>query len=100
MAASNDHLTGLASEELAAAVAEADLAGLSPFLGNYVAAMVELATNRLGVATPAWAREVEPLDEPWFAAPLESLHPHLLLSSPVAFKQRNLFIDALIGDWV
>lgn len=100
LAALNDHLTGLAAEELTAAVAEADLAGLSPFLGNYVAAMVELAANRRGVAAPAWTREVEPLDEPWFAAPLESLRPHLLLSSPVAFKRRNLFVDASIGDRV
>lgn len=100
LAALNDHLTELAPEDLTAAVADADLAGLSPFLSNYVAAMVELAADRRGVAAPAWAREVEPLDAPWFAAPLERLRPHLLRSSPVAFKRRNLFVDSSIGDRV
>lgn len=88
----------MAPEELAAAVAEADLDGLSPFLRNYVAAMAELAAFRRGVAAPAWAREVEPLEEPWFAAPLRSLRPHLLRSSPIAFKRRNLFVDASVDD--
>jgi hypothetical protein len=37
---------------------------------------------------------VAPLDEPWFAVPLESLRPHLLRVSPVPFKHRILFIDA------
>lgn len=100
LAALNDLLAPLVPEELAAAVADADLEGLSPFLQNYVAAMVEQAAWRRGVSPPAWAREVEPLAEPYFAAPLKSLRPHLLRASPVAFKRRNLFVDSTIGDRV
>lgn len=100
LAALNDFLTGLAAADLAAAVADADLAGLSPFLRNYVAAMVEQAAQRRRVAPPAWARDVEPLEEPWFAVPFAGLRPHLLATAPVAFKRRNLFVDSTVGDRV
>lgn len=100
LAALNDLLASLAPEELASAVADADLRGLSPFLGNYVAAMVEHAAYRAAVPPPPWVRDVEPLDEPFFATPLASLRPHLLRASPVAYKRRNLFVDATVGDRV
>lgn len=100
LASLNDHLASLEPEELPDAVADADLEGLSPFLRNYVAAMVEQAASRHGVPPPVWVREVEPLDEPYFAAPLKSLRPHLLRTAPVAFKRRNLFVDSTIGDRV
>lgn len=96
----NDLLTGLASMELQEAVRGADLRGLSPYLRNYVAAMVELASKRSGVAPPSWTREVPPLEDPVFAADLPGLRLHLLRSTPVAFKRRNIFIDATIGDRV
>jgi hypothetical protein len=73
---------------------------LSPLLRNYVAAMVEHAAARVGVHPPAWVREIAPLDEPYFAAPLRSLRLHLLAASPVAFKRRNIFVDAAVGDRV
>jgi len=73
---------------------------LSPFLRNYVAAMLEHAAHRKGVQPPAWVREVAPLDGPHFGAPLASLRLHLLASSPVAFKRRNIFVDAAVGDRV
>ena len=100
LAALNDFLAGLASAELSAAVADADLRGLSPVLRNYVAAMAEHTANLLKVAPPTWTREVEPLDEPYFAAPFASLRPHLLRTAPVAFKRRNLFVDSTVGDRV
>jgi hypothetical protein len=96
----NDLLTGLGAGELASAVEDADLAGLSPYLRNYVAAMVELAAHRQDVPPPAWVREVEPLEAPHFATPLAGLRLHLLRASPVPFKRRNLFIDSSIGDRV
>lgn len=96
----NDLLTGLAPAELREAVAEARLDELSPYLQNYVAAMVEVASQRVGVAPPAWIRDVLPLEEPAFATDLPGLKLHLLRSSPVAFKRRNLFVDASIGDRV
>jgi hypothetical protein len=96
----NDFLTGSPSSEFAEAVFGADLGDLSPHLQNYVAAMVELASQRKGVDPPPWTREIEPLDEPWFATDLPGLRLHLLRSAPLVFKRRNLFIDASIGDRV
>lgn len=96
----NDLLTALGAAELRDAVADADLGGLSPFLRNYVAAMVEQAAHARNVAAPAWTRRVPPLDTPWFATPLEGLRLHLLRASPVPFKRRNLFIDASLGSRV
>lgn len=100
LAALNDFLAGLGAADLDTAVSDADLQGLSDFLRNYVAAMVEQVAHLRKVAPPAWVREVEPLEEPWFAVPFASLRPHLLAASPVAFKRRNLFVDSTVGDRV
>ena len=96
----NDLLTELAPRELAEVTGDADLGGLSPYLQNYVAAMVELAAHQKGVAPPDWVRDVRPLEEPHFATPLEGLRLHLLRASPVPFKRRNIFIDSSVGDRV
>lgn len=96
----NDLLSGLGSRELRRAVESADLSGLSPYLRNYVAAMVELAAHRREVPPPAWVRDVEPLEAPHFATPLPGLRLHLLRTAPVPFKRRNIFIDASLGDRV
>ena len=93
----NDLLTGLGRDELRDAVAHADVARLSPWLANYVAAMVEQACAGKGVAPPGWAGRVAPLETPWFAAPLKSLRLYLLRASAVPFKRRNLFVDSSIG---
>jgi hypothetical protein len=97
----NDLLSGLTGEELPGAVEHADLAGLSPYLRNYVAAMVELASHQRDVPPPVWVRDVEPLEmTPHFATSLAGLRLHLLRTAPVPFKRRNIFIDASIGDRV
>lgn len=96
----NDLLSGLTPAQFTEVVADVDLGGLSPFLQNYVAAMVEQAANQKGEAAPPWVHEVEPLDRPHFAVPFASLRPYLLRASPVAFKRRNLFVDATVGDRV
>ena len=93
----NDFLTRLAAGELREAVADADLTRLSPFLKNYVAAMVEQAAHGKGVPAPRWTAGIAPLAQPYFAAPLKSLRLHLLRASPVPFKRRNLFVDASLG---
>lgn len=100
LAEMNDFLSGLAPLELEEAAATAELEALSPHLQNYVAAMVELAAQQKEVVPPAWTRDVEPLAEPAFATDLPLLRLHLLRSSPVAFKRRNLFVDASVGDRV
>lgn len=96
----NDLLTGLSPAQLAEETADADLSTLSPMVLNYVAAMVEQTAHRKGVPPPDWVSGIAPLEEPYFAVPYASLRLHLLRSAPVAFKRRNLFIDATVGDRV
>ncbi len=96
----NDLLAGLGPSEFRDAVADAEIEGLTPLLANYVAAMVEQTAYRWGADPPVWTADVEPLEKPHFAAPFRRLRPHLLRAAPVAFKRRNIFIDATIGDRV
>ena len=96
----NDLLAGLPGAAFADAVAEIDVQKLSPFLQNYVTAMVEHAGHQKLVPPPAWAAAVEPLDLPYFAVTFPKLRMHLLRTAPVAFKRRNIFVDATVGDRV
>lgn len=101
LAALNDLLASLSGSELLdAANDRAPTNALSPYWRNYVAAMVEQAAHRKGVSAPAWLQEIEPLEEPHFVAPLEGLRLHLLRSSPVPFRRRNIFVDAGVGERV
>lgn len=94
----HDLLVQLSSSEFAEALDGAEVDGLSSLHQNYVAAMTELAAYRKGVAPPGWVAAVEPMETPYFAVPFRSLRPHLLRSSPVPFKRRNIFIDSTLGD--
>lgn len=96
----NDFLTALPRSDFHDAVDEADLSGLAPLVQNYVAAMVEHAGSLKRIPPPPWAAAIEPLDEPYFAVAFPRLRPHLLRAAPVAFKRRNLFVDASVGDRV
>jgi uncharacterized protein (DUF1778 family) len=102
LAALHDVLVDLAPGEFVEAVAAAPppLPRLSPALANYVAAMVEHAAAQKGVRPPSWVADIVPLEEPFFGAPLRSLRPHLLRAASVAFKRRNIFVDAAVGDRV
>jgi hypothetical protein len=93
----NDFLQACAPIAFSDAVARAGPGRLSPFLRNYVAAMVEQAAEQKGIAPPEWVEEVAPLETPWFATSLTSLRLHLLRSAPVPFKRRNLFVDSSVG---
>jgi hypothetical protein len=83
--------------ELPDAVALADLSRLSPFARNYVAAMVEYAAQRSGIKAPGGAASVASLERPYFASPLKGHRLHLLRTSPLTFRRRNLFVDASVG---
>ena len=96
----NDLLVDLTRSECRDSAGEPPDEALSPYLRNYVAAMVEQAAQRKGISPPAWVGDVEPLPEPHFAAPLPSLRPHLLRASPVPFRKRNIFVDSGLGDRV
>jgi len=92
----NSWLAGLGAGELQGAVASPPL-GLTPYLANYVAAMVEVACAQHGVAPPAWTRSIPPLADPVFGSALMSLRLYLLTHSPAPFRRRNIFIDATVG---
>lgn len=90
----SDALTGLVPAELERAVARADVEPLDDFTRNYVAATVEYLCAQRGIPAPAWTRVLAPLDVPWFATSMAGLRLHLLRTSPLVFKRRNLFVDA------
>lgn len=96
----NDLLSALTAPAFEEAVAQVDAGALPPGDANYLAAMVEYAAHRKGAVPPSWTRDVDALDEPWFATDLQSLRLWLLSHSPAAFKRRNLFVDATVGDRV
>lgn len=93
----NDFLHDAPPMVFLAATAEADVSALSPYLRNYVAAMVEQAAAARNVSSPTWTAGIAPLEEPHFVTPLKRLRIHLLQSSPVPFKRRNIFIDSGVG---
>ncbi len=96
----NSLLGGFTTGELCDAVAEPPPPELTPFLSNYVAAMVEQACAKRGIAAPKWTRAVIPLTEPVFGSELKSLRLYLLTHSPPAFRRRNIFVDSSVGERV
>jgi uncharacterized protein (DUF1778 family) len=96
----NSLLSRLAADELRDAIAARPSVELSPFLANYVAAMVEAACARRAISVPAWTRAIAPLEEPVFGSALERLRLYLLTHSPAPFRRRNLFIDSSLGEQV
>jgi hypothetical protein len=95
----NAWLADLAAGELREAVASPP-PRLTPYLANYVAAMVEYVCAQRGVAPPAWTRAIGALPEPVFGSALVSLRLYLLTHSPAPFRRRNIFIDASVGAQV
>jgi hypothetical protein len=95
----NSLLSNLTAGELRDAIA-APPPALSPFLGNYIAAMVEYACAQRAIAVPKWTCSIAPLAEPVYGSELLSLRLHLLTHSPPPFRVRNIFIDATLGDRV
>jgi hypothetical protein len=100
LAERNDFLHHCPPAVFGDAVTHAALGTLSPYLQNYVAAMVEQAAAQKDVPPPPWVRDIELLEAPHFAVPLRTLRMHLLRSAPVPFKRRNIFVDATVGDRV
>ena len=96
----HDMLNSASSAEFELMVAQSPDKGLSEYLMNYVAAMVEYAANKKGALAPAWTRDVPPLDKPHFGVDLKSLRLHLLTHSPPPFRRRNIFIDSSVGERV
>jgi uncharacterized protein (DUF1778 family) len=96
----NTLLSSLSAGELRETIAAPPTVLLTPYMSNTIAAMVELACARRGIAVPSWTGEVEPLVDPAFGSALQSVRLHLLKSSPAPFRRRNLFVDATLGNQV
>ena len=95
----NDFISKLKANELSRTL-YAKPFGLSDYLSNYVAAMVEEAAFQKKVHPPLWTTTIAPLKDPVFGENLESIRMHLLLNSPLSFRKRNIFIDTSIGGRV
>jgi hypothetical protein len=100
LAALNDFLAALTADEFHSALASPPPPRLSPMLRAYLAAMVEHAAGRKRARVPRWVLETPAIEQPYFATELVGLRLHLLSSSPAAFRRRNLFVDASVGDRV
>jgi hypothetical protein len=96
----NSLLAAFSAGELRDAIAAPPPPGLTPFVLNYITAMVEYACAKRSVAPPVWTRAVAPLPDPVFGTALQSLRLHLLTHSPPPFRARNIFIDASVGERV
>jgi len=96
----NTLLSCLTAGELQEAIAGGIPHHLGAQLANTLAAMVEIACSRCGVACPKWTRQIAPLPEPVFGSALLGLRLYLLTRSPAAFRRRNLFVDATLDDQV
>jgi hypothetical protein len=96
----NSLLSSLTPGEMRDATAVPPSITLTPFLENYVAAMVEYGCARCFISPPAWTRSVMPLEEPVFGTSLQSLRLHLLTHSPPPFRRRNIFIDSSLGKQI
>lgn len=91
-------LLAKASGTIIANLPRANFEELSSEVANYLAAMIEHAAFRGNVSAPLWTREIERVSVPQFGSDIRALRAHLLRSVPLAFKARNIFIDATIGD--
>jgi uncharacterized protein (DUF1778 family) len=100
LATLNDLLTSLDPAEVSDVLGMPADAKLPTRLACLVAAMVEHAAYRKHVPVPGWIERVPALEQPYFATELTSLRLHLLAHSPPAFRRRNLFVDATLGDRV
>jgi hypothetical protein len=96
----NAALHAFSAEQLRDAVSMPPSSTPSPYLANYIAAMVERVCAMRAVPIPAWTLRIKPLTEPAFASALTGLRLYLLTHSPAPFRRRNIFIDASVGDRV
>lgn len=92
-----DFVKSLSRLELSEIFSSASIFGLSAERANYVAAMLEMRARQMGVPTPQWLFDIEPLSVPYFGTELKSLRPYLLQVSQAPFKSRNIYIDTALG---
>jgi hypothetical protein len=68
---------------------------LAKFEDAYLAAVAEHLARRWGLEIPAWVDQPHRfLERAYFAGGLESLKAILLAESPLAFRKRQIFVEA------
>ncbi len=68
---------------------------VAKFEDAYLAAVAEHLARRWNLAIPAWVDQPHRfLDRAYFAGGLESLKAILLAESPLAFRKRQIFVEA------
>lgn len=65
---------------------------LEPQLFALVTSTVETLCNELHLEIPWWCAGVPSLIEPWFVAGMENLKAMAIVSSPIHFRKRNIFV--------
>ncbi len=96
----NKFLSGLNRAELKTVFPVTLPIGLSDYMNNYLAAMVETVCNQNRIKRPGWVKKVKPLTKPTFGSELHNLRLYLLTHSPAAFRHRNIFVDTTVGGQV
>lgn len=97
----HDFLAELSAQEFAIACRSSPFSAPNgDFVQNYVAAMVDHAAQRRHVDAPSWTSDIPALGTPHFGTDLTSLRLHLLVNSAPAFRRRNIFVDAAVGERV
>ncbi len=96
----HDFLMDCSQADFEQTVSIKPISKLSDFQINYTIAMVCHRAYQLNCSIPNWINDFPILHEPYFATSLKNLRLHLLINSPIAFKQRNIFIDSTLGDRV
>lgn len=72
-----------------------DAVPMGPIFDAYLAAVAVSLSVFKGWPAPQWTRQdARILREPWFAKPGRHMRTLLLLESPAAFRERNLFVTA------
>jgi hypothetical protein len=70
-------------------------AGVGKFEDAYLGAVAEYLARRWNLGIPAWVDQPHRfLDRAYFAGGLESLKAILLAESPLAFRKRQIFVEA------
>lgn len=100
LASLNDFLHALSAKDFHEVVTAIPEDFFNSFTGNYIAAMVEMAAHQKNITSPSWTKKYMGISEPYFSSAFEKLRLHLLVSSPIPFRRRNIFIDSTVGDRV
>ncbi len=65
---------------------------LSKKVQALIRSTVYFLSREIGIEPPLWSKQRLFLDRPWFVSESEVLKPSMILESPLAFRQNNIFV--------